>query len=104
MRPIFKNMLGNFGEGMQFVVFPLKDGAGNVFADARKSSEMSLDVVDLMGAPTSTYSWKFPLTSLVPPKFCPVGKERVEANWKYCPWHGNKLEDPTTMTPPPSAK
>lgn len=93
MQPIFKSMLGNFGEGMQFMVFPLKDGAGNVFADARKSSEMSLDVTGLMGEPTSTYTWKFPLTALSPPKYCPVGKERVEANWKYCPWHGNKLED-----------
>jgi hypothetical protein len=93
MHPVFKSVMGNFGEGMQFVVFPLKDGAGNVFADARKRSEMSLDVTGLMGTPTSTYTWKFPLTALSPPKYCPVGKEKVDANWKYCPWHGNKLED-----------
>lgn len=106
MHPVFKNIMGNFGEGMQFVVFPLKDAAGNVFADARKNSEMFLDVSGLMGVPTSTYTWKFPLTSLSPPKYCPVGKERVEANWKYCPWHGNKLDDSVTApgTPAPSAK
>ena len=106
MHPVFKNMMGNFGEGMQFLVFPLKDGAGNVFADAHKSSEISLDVTGLMGTPTSTYTWKFPLTALSPPKYCPVGKERVEANWKYCPWHGNKLEDLSAApgTAAPSAK
>lgn len=106
MHPVFKSVMGNFGEGMQFVVFPLKDKAGNVFADARKNSEMSLDVAGLMGAPTSTYTWKFPLTALSPPKYCPVGKEKVEANWKYCPWHGNKLEDPPAApgTVEPSTK
>src|ERR1041385_6109422 len=106
MHPVFKNVMGNFGEGMQFVVFPLKDGAGNVFADAHKSSEISLDVTGLMGAPTSTYTWKFPVTALSPPKYCPVGKERVAVNWKYCPWHGNKLEDLSEApgSPPTSAK
>jgi hypothetical protein len=104
MRPTFKNMMGTFGEGMQFVVFPLKDGEGNIFADAHKSSEMYLDVFDLMGTPTNSYTWRFPLTSLSPQKYCPVGKERVEASWKYCPWHGNKLEGPTVAGTPASAK
>jgi hypothetical protein len=93
MRPIFKNMMGNFGEGLQFVVFPAKDSSGNIFADPRKRSEFSLDVADLMGPATSTYTWRLPLSSLMPPKYCPVGKEKLEAHWKYCPWHGNKLED-----------
>src|SRR5262249_47576010 len=64
MRPAFKNMMGDFGEGLQFVIFPVKDAAGNVFADAHKSSEIFLDVTDLMGAPTATYTWRFPLTAL----------------------------------------
>lgn len=93
MRPIFKNMMGSFGEGIQFVVFPVKDGAGNLVADTHKNSEIYLDVTDMMGSPMSTYTWRFPLTALSPPKYCPVGKEKVEASWKYCPWHGNKLEE-----------
>ena len=104
MRPIFKNMMGNFGEGLQFEVFPVKDGAGNVFADAHKQSEIYLDVTDMMGSPMSTYTWRFPLTALSAPKHCPVGKEKVEANWKYCPWHGNKLEDQAAKDLPASAK
>ena len=93
MKPVFKNMMGNFGEGLQFIVFPMKDAAGNVFADPHKSSEIFLDVSESMGATSTTYAWRFPLTSLSPPKYCPVGKEKVEANWKYCPWHGNKLQE-----------
>jgi hypothetical protein len=92
MKPVMQNMLGSFGEGLQFMVFPAKDNDGNVLVDPRKSSEIFLDVSDLMGPATSTYTWRFPLSSMTPPKLCPVGKEKVEANWKYCPWHGNKLE------------
>lgn len=98
MRPVLKKMLGNFGEGMQFVIFPAKDMNGNIFADAHTNAQIFLDVTDLMGPPTSTYTWKFPLTALSPPKFCPVGKEKVEANWQFCPWHGNKLlNDPSAQ-------
>lgn len=98
MKPVLKNMLGNFGEGLQFVVFPARDPGGNVFADPLRSSEISLDVADLMGMPTRTYTWRLPLSSLLPPKYCPVGKEKVEANWKYCPWHGNKLQEDAAPT------
>jgi hypothetical protein len=105
MKPAFKNMMGNFGEGLQFVVFPVKDAGGNIFADAHKNSEIFLDVTDLMGPPTSTYSWRFPITALSPPKYCPAGKEKVEANWKYCPWHGIKLiEDVSAVSTSGEAK
>lgn len=92
LKPTLKSMLGQFGEGVQVLFFPLKDKTGKMYADPRRSSEFSLVVTDLMGTPTSTYSWKLPLTSMTPPRYCPVGKERVEASWKYCPWHGNKLD------------
>jgi hypothetical protein len=93
MRPVFKNLLGSVGEGLKFVLFPAKDPGGNVFADPRKSSEIFLDVSELMGISTRTYTWRLPLSSIMPPKYCPIGKEKVEANWKYCPWHGNKLDE-----------
>ena len=99
MKPIFKNMMGSFGAGLQFILFPAKDKEGNRFADPRKSSDFFLDVPDLMGTPTSTYTWRLPLTSLSPVKYCPAGKEKVEASWKYCPWHGVKLTDEAPATP-----
>jgi hypothetical protein len=99
MKPIFKGMMGNFGAGLQFILFPAKDKEGNRFADPRKSSDLFLDVTGLMGAPTSTYTWRLPLTSLTPPKYCPAGKEKVEASWKYCPWHGVKLTEDAPAAP-----
>jgi hypothetical protein len=99
MKPVLKNMMGSFGGGLQFIVFPARDNQGIVFADPRKGGEIALDVPDLMGIPNDTYTWKLPLSSLSPPKYCPIGKERVEANWKYCPWHGNRLEESHGPTP-----
>jgi hypothetical protein len=95
MKPMLKNMMGNLGEGMQFLLFPAVDGAGKAFADPYKSSEIYLDVADIMGTASSTYTWRLPLSSLSPAKYCPAGKERMEANWKFCPWHGVKLADDT---------
>src|SRR5215813_81182 len=99
LKPTLKTMMGQFGEGVQLLFFPIKDSAGKLFADPRRSSEFSLVVSDLMGTHTSTYTWRPPLTSILPPKYCPIGKERVEANWKYCPWHGNKLDSDATPAP-----
>ncbi|HSM84961.1 MAG TPA: hypothetical protein VLT16_02360 [Candidatus Limnocylindrales bacterium] len=99
MKPTLKNMLGPLGNGMQFFFFPLKDKAGKTFADPHGKSEFSLLVTDLMSPGTSTYTWRAPLTSLSPPKYCPVGKERLEASWRYCPWHGVKLDDGPSASP-----
>lgn len=99
MKPMLKNMMGSMGEGLQFLLFPSADSTGKVFADPHKSSEIYLDVSDIMGTASSTYTWRLPLSSLSQAKYCPVGKERVEANWKFCPWHGVKLtEDATAMS------
>jgi hypothetical protein len=92
MRPILKNILGPMGEGVQIFFFPKKDAQGKEFADPRRPSDLALLVTDLMDPGINTYVWHLPLTSLLPAKYCPVGKEKVKANWKYCPWHGNKLQ------------
>jgi len=105
MKPILKNILGPMGEGVQLFFFPKKDPEGKEFADPRRTAELTLLVQDLMDPGVNTYVWRLPLTSLSPAKYCPVGKERVNANWKYCPWHGNKLvNEPATVSAPGPAK
>jgi hypothetical protein len=105
MKPILKNILGPMGEGVQLFFFPKKDAQGKEFADPRRTSELTLLVTDLMDPGVSSYVWRLPLTSLLPVKYCPVGKEKVKANWKYCPWHGNKLQSdlPPVETPKTAA-
>lgn len=105
MKPVLKNMLRPTGEGLRFVFFANKDSLGREFTNPTQRSEFTLVVSGLIvqGA-TSNYTWRLPLTSLTPPRYCPIGKERLEASWKFCPWHGNKLEDVPNPPPQPAEK
>jgi hypothetical protein len=104
IKPVFKNILGPMAEGLHLLFFPGTDNAGKEIANPRERSELSLVVANLMGPGNSAYTWRLPLTSLLPPKYCPVGKEKVDVNWKYCPWHGNKLDNDSTPASTPSPK
>jgi TonB family protein len=93
-KPMLANMMGTMGQSLQFYFFPAVDKAGNPIADPLSRGSFSVVITSLLGVKESVYEWRLPLTSLSPPRYCPAGKERMEANWKYCPWHGVKLEDP----------
>ncbi len=103
-KPALKNVVGPMADGLNLYFFPAKDASGKEITDPLASTEFSLVVMNLMGGPepTSTYTWRLPVSALMPPKFCPVGKEKVEANWKYCPWHGNKLDTEVAPPTPPA--
>jgi hypothetical protein len=97
VKPVLTNILGQMGENLQIMFFPSKTAKGAFIADPVREGSFSLAVVEPSGQRQFLFEWRLPLTSLSPAKFCPIGKERVEANWKYCPWHGVKLPD----APPP---
>jgi hypothetical protein len=99
LQPVFKNILGPMAEGMHFFFFPAKDANGKAIANPRRASEFSLLVSDVMGQPLNIYTWRLPVSELLPPRYCPIGKEKVQASWKYCPWHGNKLDESAAPSP-----
>lgn len=101
LRPVLANALGKAGESFELVFFPAKDKSGKIIADAKAKGQFDLVLKDLVGVPASVYQWRLPLTSLLPPRYCPAGKERVNANWDYCPWHGVSLSG---AQPSPNAK
>jgi hypothetical protein len=102
MKPVFANLLGPMGQNIQLLFFPAANKMSEPIADPLKAGSFSLVLSKLVGA-DRIFEWKLPLTSLSPPKYCPVGKERVQANWKYCPWHGVKLDEPASQ-PIPATK
>ncbi len=104
MKPLFANALGKMGESIELLFFPAKDAAGQLLADPRQKGSFAIILKELAGSPESVFEWQLPLTALSPPKFCPVGKERVKANWNYCPWHGVPLNEPATRPDPKPAK
>ena len=99
VRPVLANILGPMGQNLQILFFPAKTKMGKSIADPTRAGRFSVVLSNLTTQKESEFSWRLPLTSLSPPKFCPAGKERVEASWKFCPWHGVPLDEVQVMPP-----
>ena len=91
LRPVMKNLIGQMGEHLVLLHFPAKNAKGEAIADPTKKGSFSVRVRKVVGA-EQVLEWRLPLTSLSPPRFCPAGKERVKANWSFCPFHGVALD------------
>jgi hypothetical protein len=92
VKPIFSNLLGPMGQNIQLLFFPARSATGKLIADPLREGDFSVRLLYPAEKVDSQYEWRLPLTSLSPPRFCPVGKERVQADWKFCPWHGSPLD------------
>lgn len=93
IKPVLANILGPMGQNLHILFFPGRTSKGVPIADPTRPGGFSVLLTNLTAQKETEFSWRLPLTSLSAARFCPVGKERVEANWKFCPWHGNKLEE-----------
>jgi len=91
VKPILANILGPTGQNLQILFFPAKTAKGMPIADPAQGGSFSVVLSNLTTQKEAEFTWRLPLTSLSAPRYCAVGKERVEVNWKYCPWHGNRL-------------
>jgi hypothetical protein len=87
MRPVFANILGPMGQNMHFFLFPSKNKEGQKIADAKKEGTFSVKVGE------REFRWRLPLGSLLPPKICPICRERLSGAYKFCPWDGTKLPE-----------
>lgn len=96
MKPMLANAMGKAGENSTILFFPANDKAGRPIADPLSEGSFSVVLKDVVGRPEDIYTWNFPLTSVSTPKYCPIGKEQVNANWKFCPWHGVALSGDAT--------
>ena len=96
MKPILSSAMGKAGENFEMLFFPARTTDGQPIADASQKGKFSVVLKEIAGVPESIYEFSLPLTSLTPPKYCPAGKERVHADWEYCPWHGVALNPTKT--------
>lgn len=85
MKPLFVQMLGKMGTGIEFFIYKNKDLAGNRILDPNKVGVFKVDVNK------EQFEFKLPLVSLMKEKECPVDQEKLPGNYVYCPIHGNKL-------------
>jgi hypothetical protein len=94
LKPVLTNAMGRAGENFALLFFPATKKEGKRIADEAAKGSFSVVLKDVAGDRETIYLWRTPLTSLSAPRYCPVGKERVHADWDYCPRHGVKLDQP----------
>jgi hypothetical protein len=92
MKAVFGNTMGPMGRNVQMLFFPSTNKMAKPIADPLSTNSFSVTLSKMIGGKDKTFEWRLPLTTLSPQKYCPIGKERVQANWKYCPWHGVRLD------------
>jgi hypothetical protein len=85
MKPIFAQAIGQMGNGLHFFFFKVIGENNSSLINATMPGQFTVLHSN------SEFLWKLPLPTLMPPKFCPVDKEKMKGNWVYCPIHGEKL-------------
>ena len=85
MKPVLANMLGQFGQGMEFICFKGFDSKGERFLNPIGNISFSAKLGDAM------FKWRLPLGSLLPPKYDPQTGEEFPGNYIYNPFTGSKL-------------
>jgi hypothetical protein len=92
MKPMLSNAMGRAGENFAMLFFPAAKKSAKRIADEKSKGSFSVVLKSVMDEPETVFQWTTPLTSFSAPRYCPVGKERVHADWDYCPRHGVKLD------------
>jgi hypothetical protein len=85
LKPTMKNMLGQFGEKMNYFVFKKRNAKNNIIAGPLQRGQMAININN------EDFIFRLPLGSMVEKKICPIDDELLNGNWEYCPWHGKKL-------------
>lgn len=87
LKPVLSNIIGQMGKNMEFFVFPAYKKGGRRITDPSSDNPFTISLNEAL------FNWKLPLASFVPPKTCPVDNEQMNGTWKYCPHHGDKLNN-----------
>lgn len=87
LKSMFGNILGVMGQGLHLFCFAATTSTGAPLADATREGEFTVALGE------QSFKWRLPLSTLMPPKVCPVDGEKMNGSWKYCPFHGKTLKD-----------
>jgi len=84
LRPLMGNMLGQFGQGLTFIVYR-NEKDGKKIIDPTKPGALEAKFFN------ETYNWRLPLGVLLPPKFDAKTGETFPGNYDFNPFTGTKL-------------
>lgn len=85
MKPLMANMLGQFGQGLEFVCFKGTDANGKRLLNPKSEKSFTINYSE------HSFKWRLPLGSLLPLKYDPLTGEEFPGNYIYNPFTGNKL-------------
>lgn len=86
MRPMFKNLLGEMGDNMQFYVFPGKGADGKRMADPVGNGSFKVSLG------SEAYAYRLPLGSLLVPQRDPSTGEIFPGSYRFNPYTGTELK------------
>ncbi|WP_298514668.1 hypothetical protein [uncultured Kordia sp.] len=86
MKPMISQMLGQFGEQLEFHVFPKKAKDGTLIANPLSKGKFTV----LLNK--KEFDFMLPLSSMVEKKVCPEDDKLFNGTWNFCPIHGKKLK------------
>ncbi len=84
MKPMMGQMLGQFGQGMEFIIYPNKKN-GELIIDPTKKGSFTYISYGVNN------DWRLPLGNLMPPVWDPASGEVFPGNYKFNPFTGAKL-------------
>jgi hypothetical protein len=85
MKPGLAQSMGRMGQNLNFYVFDAKNQKGLPIADPTQEGKFSV----LLGE--DKFTWRLPLSSLLPPKICPKCGDTLSGSFKFCPFDGTPL-------------
>ena len=85
LKPLFSQMLGKMGSGVEIFIYNNKTSDGNRILDPFKSGQFKVRV------DKELFVWKLPLISLMEEKVCTIDDQKFPGNYVFCPFHGSEL-------------
>lgn len=86
MKPMMANMLGQFGQGMEFMLYPNPATKGGAKISAVNEGQFAYKSFG------NEFKWRLPIGSLLPPRKDPATGEEFPGDFKFNPYTGGKLD------------
>ena len=86
MKPYFSQMMGQFGENMQFFLFPSNNKYNSEIVKLQSNGFFEFEYEN------TRHKYRLPLGALMPKKTCYACHEKFKGNYLYCPWDGSLLK------------
>ncbi|WP_340200799.1 hypothetical protein [Ascidiimonas sp. W6] len=88
LKPVFSNMMGNFGENFHFFVFDSKNSSNKYMFHPLSEDDFTINL-----GKEDVFTYDLPLSSLIMPKICLEDNKQLNGKWNYCPIHGTTLKE-----------